>query len=156
MTAIVTRDRMIDITTPALGSSAGTYTSRDQRTAMMTLDCETMPLQSDQRAMFRSVSKDSEGKRYFTRDFSTACLPRIATASQGVAGSAKLAMDSNDDAELPGPPKSIVKKAMLFYNIGDVRKDCNRNPKGDTISFVTASRRHQEEEKCCGWIPRTP
>jgi hypothetical protein len=106
--------------------------------------------------MFRSVSKDSEGKRYFTRDFSTACLPRIATASQGVAGSAKLAMDSNDDAELPGPPKSIVKKAMLFYNIGDVRKDCNRNPKGDTISFVTASRRHQEEEKCCGWIPRTP
>jgi len=48
MIDIVTRDRMIDVTKPALGTSAGVYTSRGQRMAMITIDCEKTPLQSVQ------------------------------------------------------------------------------------------------------------
>jgi hypothetical protein len=68
ITAIVTRDRMMDMITPVLGSSAGAYPSRGQRMAMM-VDCEAKPLQSDQRAMFRLVSKDSEGKKILCSRF---------------------------------------------------------------------------------------
>ena len=80
MTAIVTRDRMIDMTTPALGSSAGAYNCLGQRTAMMTADGKTMPLQNGQKAMFGLVGKYGEESRNCTRGFSTACCPRIATA----------------------------------------------------------------------------